>query len=100
MSEGKYTPGPWTVNEYREVLDAQGRTICRVYLDGDRKPVATAKANARLMAAAPELLEALEATTAWIVELAASGDAGIWDGEDMDEVIAARAAIAKARGQS
>ena len=58
------------------------------------------KRDAPLISAAPELLEALEASTAWIVELAASGDAGFWDGEDMDEVIAARAAIAKARGQS
>lgn len=53
-------------------------------------------ANARLIAAAPELLEALRGMTEHYVRLAGCGDCGNWNPEEEPEVIAARAAIAKA----
>ncbi len=53
----KHTPGPWTVN-YRRVTPVAGKQdgtddVCHVYGDNE--------ANARLIAAAPQLLAALKA---------------------------------------
>lgn len=104
---GSHTPGPWRVFLVKDgpnkgqllgvgqetgegVADAHGG----LWGSGGEK-----LANAHLIAAAPDLLEALKATTAWIVELAESGDAGFWDAEKAPEVIQARAAIAKATAQ-
>lgn len=56
-------------------------------------------ANARLIAAAPDLLEALEVLFADYKQLADSGDAGFWKLEDTDEGKQAMAALAKARGE-
>jgi len=64
----KYTPGPWNIKgpakgkwdvtgDYA-ILDAEGKIIAEVYKTvayGDLRP---AEANARLIAAAPDLLEA------------------------------------------
>lgn len=55
-----------------------------------------AVANAHLIAAAPELLVALEAMVVHYTAMINSGDAGNWNPETDDEVIAARAAIRKA----
>lgn len=57
-----------------------------------------AAANARLFAAAPDLLSALHAITQRYVTLAESGDCGNWNPEEEPEVQAARAAIEKAEG--
>jgi len=57
-----------------------------------------ALANARLIAAAPDLLRSLESFVAEYVALVESGDAGFWDAETETKVIDARAAIAKATG--
>ena len=60
---GKYTPGPWQVGEH-DYADARGfvltvnageHNICEISL-----PDATDEANARLIAAAPEMAEALK----------------------------------------
>ncbi len=93
----KHTPGPWKVAGD----DINGQAIVR----GEHVEIATCwhhclgsleiqmRANARLIAAAPELLEALEAL---MVTIDAQINAGLrWDPE---EVAAARSAIAKARG--
>lgn len=62
MSAGKHTPGPWTFGYYG----------CSGYcIQGGGQHIATSilykkdggEANARLIAAAPELLEALQRTT-------------------------------------
>ena len=58
------------------------------------------EADERIRAAAPDLLEALEVMTRNYVELAGSGDCGNWNPEEDDFVISARAAIAKARGET
>lgn len=68
MSEAKHTPGPWTTDEadhdapYQNIkIQASNRTICTVWIDD--APVrdfnSAQQANARLVVAAPELLEAL-----------------------------------------
>lgn len=86
----KHTPGPWDTDlsehdhPYQDIAVRSGtRTICRVWIDD--APVhdynAEQLANARLIAAAPELLEALRN----LVEAATHHQA------------CARAALAKAR---
>lgn len=74
MSETKFTPGPWTLTEgYKQKVFAQSdaMTVCDIrgwgYLTGlgglhlpVDKAVAIQDANAHLIAAAPELYEALE----------------------------------------
>lgn len=67
MNETKPTPGPWNAgtvegNETRYVqpyFSGSGRCIGVVYGDIDHKWTDEHRANAQLIAAAPELLEAL-----------------------------------------
>lgn len=59
-----HTPGPWSARlnpmKLRYDIDAAGwRTCARVYLNEDPDLSRQGHANARLIAAAPELLEAL-----------------------------------------
>jgi hypothetical protein len=55
----KHTPGPWVIGKRDHdvvmVDTASGTAICDVYGESDDRP-----ANARLIAAAPDLLAALE----------------------------------------
>lgn len=68
MSESKYTPGLWTVesDEGTIVRDCDGGAVCQLkYLRGryglnGRRTDEEVSANARLIAAAPELLKALK----------------------------------------
>jgi hypothetical protein len=97
----KHTPGPWETGfhfgQRTLVLAKQRYPICNTLTaPWGETNVWREEANARLIAAAPELLEALRACEKWIVDLAESGDAGFWDASEAPEVIAARAAIAKA----
>lgn len=87
----KHTPGPWVahslmVSEAGQPI-SRGRDICHCGI-GMRPPSDSrqAMANARLIAAAPELLEALQA----VVRVA---------NRDTMEFFAAHAAIAKATGE-
>lgn len=57
------------------------------------------RANANLIAAAPELLEALEGMLDRYTGLVNCGDCGSWDPESEVEVIDARKAITRAKGQ-
>lgn len=94
MSENtKHTPGPWAItDEHNKSIFIEGqpdewaRLFCEV--SKDDCDTETAKANARLIAAAPALLEALEAL------YAATPDCG--DGPLGQACMKARAAIAKA----
>ena len=88
----KHTPEPWNVGEgphkrNREVFDGNGFLVadCRTCC----KEPETEKANARLIAAAPDMLEALR-------ELLA--DPYLSDPINADRMTCARAAIAKAEG--
>lgn len=80
-----HTPGPWSHDGDGEIL-AQDNVIV-VYSHGGQRAVQTDE-DANLISAAPDLLEALEAMIAMC-----------WDADSENEVILARAAIAKARGE-
>lgn len=102
----KHTPGPWKVFNGTDVFPDDGdKEATRYIADCDMASAAfisgeEARANARLIAAAPDLLETLKGMVGMYVELVESGDAGFWDAEKVTEVIAARSAIAKAEGRS
>lgn len=106
MSEVKHTPGPWhqTRKHPRQISDTRGFKIakCLTTTKGANFEMtpAEAEANARLIAAAPDMLEALEGFVEMYVDFAESGDAGFFDAEETPQVIKARAAIAKAKGEA
>lgn len=86
----KHTPGPWELRGTRLVTDKHGVIIAEKIgsNDGD------SESNARLIASAPELLELLERMVR------------AFNVKEIDPLVAfvtieqARAAIAKARGES
>ena len=89
MSTNKHTPGPWkttkesTRNQFvtdTKIRSADDSVVCVLHCNGE--------ANARLIAAAPEMLEALEYIVAW--------NSGEWSAEKARDM--AKSAIAKARG--
>lgn len=80
------------------LISVEGAPIACVYPNSMYKQVNDARAN--LISAAPEILEALHGMVKKYTELVQSGDAGFWDAEKEPEVIAARAAIAKALGEN
>ena len=122
MTEIKHTPGPWSYcvepmengAPFGTVMGSNGESIVYMTLDPDH-----ILANARLIASAPELLEACEAMIAWDDAEKAGPDYGSltrdthpegeaiwrkwWDGQS--ELCArafslARVAIAKAKGEA
>lgn len=97
----KHTPGPWRPNgglvETRDGIALGIATACPVKVGYAPKDDAERLANARLIASAPELLEALKGLESW---LGAFLDRGEQLGNlDMRSVAAARAAILKAEGR-
>ncbi len=100
MSQTKHTPGPWSVFDYKEggltvVSDTHGAYVAKC--DGISATIGSAEelmANARLIAAAPDLLRLLEDAIPYIEE-----------GEQFNKPScrglskAARAAIAMATGK-
>ncbi len=101
MSKSKHTPGPWKVQR-REGYVGQWEVVSTCETEwwiADAAPYnERQEENARLIAAAPELLEALEAVLYW-AELIA-GDTTDKEAAANEEasIALARAAIAKARG--
>lgn len=92
MSETKHTPGPWYVEQghemkdngtYWQVHDGHDAICCNQFCYADNS-----ESNAHLIAAAPELLEALKET----LDVATRSEVG----EFADR---ARVAIAKADGR-
>ena len=95
----KHTPGPWTITVYPP--DDDGAEDLCAYIDGNGTHVSHCMppdgankelrdANALLIAAAPEMLEALQ-------EIVAAADGDWW--EQLDATLEkARAAITKATG--
>src|SRR5690554_4275769 len=95
----KHTPGPWFINRESEDVIEGKLSIESVnaetklsYFIAQVDECKSQEANARLISAAPELLEALEAIT------------DLYDTDEgcrsLQEYQAARAAIAKATGES
>ena len=102
-----HTPKPWIIGKYAttSITGPNDRHVATTggyqsNVDG-LKVLAENEANARLIAAAPDLLEALEALNG-VGLLSGPDEAVIYDwGElGLSAVKRARAAIAKARGQS
>ena len=90
-----YTPGPWDVEPKgsRHFIDgADGLTVAYLDRAGVRER-SEIEANARLIASAPELIEALEAVLPDLEHYVATHGPG-----PDKRLAAARAAIAKARG--
>ena len=85
MKEFKGTPGPWFVEHGTRVENESFHLLCEVF--GDVTSLEEDETNAMLIAAAPELLSALQG----VIRVA---------DRDTDEFIAARAAVAKALGES
>ena len=95
---GKHTPGPWHVNDgkgCRWIETSKDDVIARIYKDACSRE--TFDANASLIAAAPELLEALILLEA---EMVASGNANATDFGWPLAIQKTRAAIAKATGEA
>lgn len=98
QNSAEHTPGPWDIMEGRTLLHIEtahnapvaGLAICSVSRAG--------QANARLIAAAPDLLEALERLVSTHCAAADMGP-NLMGADEEPEVIAARAAIAKATGK-
>ena len=101
----KHTPGPWHVTAgHRSIRPSfispgenGGFAICEMYADGR-----DFTANARLIAAAPELLEALEeAVACGMVPVSSVHEGGaVGYSRQVKCADMIRAAIAKARGQA
>jgi hypothetical protein len=98
----KHTPGPWIwQNDWLGLYGKDGEDVLP-YSDYEGMAIPDwyhteePKANARLIASAPDLLEALIVLHQRLEQLDASGDAGRMV---EDEVEIARAVIAKATGQ-
>jgi len=95
----KHTPGPWVIRTaatYRsqvEAIDPKGRADVVARITTPRKGAEASDANAHLIAAAPDMLEALEAAIAWNDSVGHFPIAS-------DIITAMESAIKKARGQS
>lgn len=92
----KHTPAPWRLSneDGLPIVDANGNPLCYMeayYPDGDSEVIN--RHNARLIAAAPELLEALKERV--IAEEKEAHEAGEIDTPWLEK---ARAAIVKAEG--
>lgn len=98
----KYTPGPWLVDGAGTKAMVRGADLTIVAVR-HRLIGPTHEANARLIAAAPELLEALQgAIKAWDAvypSMKFDGDVETLEDFEFGEFQKARAAIAKATGE-
>lgn len=99
MSETKWTPGPWSVNWARtgaEIFAHDGKWLMTM-----ERPPSQIHANAHLIAAAPELYEALEAMLAgWRYAMTFIARQCDLDGVGWKNAEnKAEAALAKARGE-
>lgn len=100
MGEANHTPGPWVANGHNVHTRPDESAVCVCVSMGTRNN-AEASANARLIASAPELLEALEgAIGALEFSRDYHADLGNEDQAFAQSMLdAALSAIAKARGQ-
>ena len=88
----QHTPGPWHIDykpEHRAIVADNGQVVASTQIPG--RIMKAANADARLMAAAPDLLEALELAREWLPSRRAMPEE-IHDQIDVP-------AIAKAKGE-
>ena len=95
MNETKHTPGPWPIERRRNAITAIGPCMADEY--GGFAWLDVSKADAGLIAAAPELLAALESIASMYDYEASCGDLA---SRLYEATCLARAAIAKAEAQS
>lgn len=115
MSEAKHTQGPWGISDPNAVViricAKQGGEIAVVYDSPQPGNRDEHKANARLIAAAPEFLDAAENTVAYYAatqpgrvclndELNPCGGLRHWGGGSACPLCSSRAAIAKVKGSA
>lgn len=105
MDKGTHTPGPWSVGFEKPSLE-RGIEIPRHILGADRKIIVTfnaanprkgeeKRANASLISAAPDLLEALTLARTFMVDFE-----GLPETDAHNPLRIVDAAIAKARGNA
>lgn len=95
MSEqSKHTPGPWTIDDGNIILGDKGLSVAEVYADDLEQQ----RHNARLIAAAPTMLEALVDLVETLQNVRMQDGGGQIQDEYADMFSEARAAIAKAEG--
>ena len=103
----KHTPGPWTTGRAINAVDMGKFSFICPFGANSADQVAEIKANARLIAAAPDLLQALEnltdavqSGTSYADDTAAGKALSILSGRSGTTWLSdARAAIAKAKGE-
>ena len=99
MEKATYTPGPWRAEGWKNVVVnlPTGETIA--LCPGPKyAPLGVFQANAALIAAAPDLLEALEKLADMVPEIARALPSGV-PLAYADAFDNARAALTKARGE-
>lgn len=105
MSELKATPGPWRLNPDGSISDCTpaSNVVADVELSADWDYCGMAYANAHLIAAAPELYEALESLLTEACKIIEGRQSNIADRDGIDISYAidlASLALSKARGES
>lgn len=96
--KSQFTPGPWTAWGYTIYTDAGLRVAQTWEQERCCLPTPTMEANARLIAAAPELLAALERLLESAEYLKEDSDSAHGYHGEPESFKLARAAIAKAKG--
>jgi hypothetical protein len=88
-----HTHGPWEIHHYGDnegdIHGSDGTLVCMMRA-GDTAPAEDWESDARLIAAAPELLAACEELLIYLSD---------WDDDESETCVRARAAIAKAEGR-
>lgn len=117
-----WTPGPWVANEasslkycssveYRSDIPGLSNTVCQVRQSGvlvGASALAEQNANARLIAAAPEMAEALSKirddieaiATGWLIPITGGGNAELWENAAKADLEKIDAILAKIGGAS
>jgi len=107
--ETRFTPGPWKWDEsYGAVMAASPaitKLVCPMWTGLDRKGLGRDvlqedEANARLISAAPDLYAILARICKDATECECHGEPSTVDGIQWEDIVEARAALAKARGDS
>lgn len=98
-SEARHTPGPWRAHDDGFVTtdDDAAVRICEVDREGADDP-ATATADARLIAAAPAMYEALRELLEVSVNMGRPVDPAEWRAKKTEAERGARAALALVEG--
>jgi hypothetical protein len=109
----KHTPGPWRIGSLKSFDGYTGQPFRNVWAGHNDAATVVARAirtegamtndvdaDANLIAAAPDLLQALKKLLEFVEGAAEGKDSFYWDEINKDEGSAARAAIAKATGES